>query len=101
MPDDWVTLGVRAEAVEFWRALEIDPFTAALAQGDGYGPSSARHRLAGLREVAGGWRAEGMSDADSLRWHRAGFSAREAAEWSRRGTSLEEAALATGHRMVG
>lgn len=101
MTDNWATLGVRAEAVEGWQSLGADAFTAALAQGDGYGPSSARHSLPGLREVAADWRAEGMSEADSLRWHRAGFSAREAAEWTGRGTPLDEAALAAGHRMVG
>lgn len=83
--DDWAHLGVRAESVEGWQALGVDAFTAALAQGDGYGPSSARHRLAALRAVSAAWRAVGLDDDAALRWHRAGVSAREATEWSKRG----------------
>lgn len=98
---DWSQLGVRSDTTDAWRSLGVDAFTAALAQGDGYGPSSARHQLEGLRHVAADWREVGMADADALRWHRAGFSAAEAAGWTSRGISLDEAALAAGHRLVG
>lgn len=98
---DWSQLGVPPEEVGEWRALGADAFTAALAIGDGYGPSSARHALKGIRAVASGWRSAGVSETEAIAWHRAGFSALEAAEWSARGTPLEEAALAAGHRMVG
>jgi hypothetical protein len=98
--EDWRALGVRAETVDAWRALGADAFTAALAEGDGYGPSSARHSLAAFEALARRWRAIGMDEGEALRWHRAGFSAREAAKWSAR-APLERAALAAGHRMVG
>ena|SRR5579863_7341953 len=98
---DWTELGVRPESVARWESLGVDAFTAALAQADGYGPSSAHHRLAGLRAVAGSWRATGMAAADALKWHRAGFSGTEASRWADRGVALEDAALAAGHRMVG
>ena len=102
MPDDdWTQFGVRPETVDEWQSLGVDEFTAALAQGDGYGPSSARHQLPGLRAVAASWRASGIDGVDALRWHRAGFSAQEAARWSARDVPLEEAALSAGHRMVG
>ncbi len=99
--EGWAELGVRPETTGEWQRIGADAFVAALAQGDGYGPSSARHQLGGLRAVAADWRATGLGDADALRWHRAGFAAREAAEWSARGIVLEDAALRAGHRMRG
>jgi hypothetical protein len=99
--EDWTELGVRQETVSGWQSLGVDAFTAALAQGDGYGPSSGSHHLAGLRSVAASWRAIGSGGVDALRWHRAGFAAREASRWWGEGVPLEEAALRAGHRMVG
>lgn len=98
---DWEGLGVRPEAVDAWRSLGVDAFVAALAQGDGYGPSSARHAMRLLVTVASAWRAAGLASAEGLRWHRAGFGPSAAREWLARGVTLDEAALAAGHRMVG
>jgi hypothetical protein len=99
--DDWADFGVRAELEPAWQALGLQPFEAALAQGDGYGPESARHYLRQLRAVAATWRQVGLASAEGLQWHRAGFGAREAARWLDSGSSLDAAALASGHRMVG
>ena len=99
--ESWTAVGVREETVSDWQSLGVDAFTAALAQADGYGPSSASHHLAGLRSVSASWCAVGMTGPDALRWHRAGFAAREASRWSGAGVPLEEAALRAGHRMVG
>jgi hypothetical protein len=99
--DGWRDLGVRTETVAAWQALGLEPFEAALAQGDGYGPESARHYLRQLRAVAAMWRLAGIATAEGLEWHRAGFGAREAARWLDKGVGLEAAALASGHRMVG
>lgn len=98
---DWSGLGVRADAVEAWQALGMDAFDAALAQGDGYGPTSARHYRSQLLAVAQTWRAAGLGDADGLAWHRAGFGAAEAVRWRARGMGLDTAALAAGRRMRG
>lgn len=99
--NEWEDLGIRSETVADWQALDVTPFLAALAQGDGYGPSSARHHLDQLRRVARSWRDAGLADLDGLRWHRAGFGALEAVRWRGQGTDLDAAAVAAGHRMVG
>lgn len=99
--EEWQELGVRDETVAAWKELGVDAFTAALAQGDGYGPSSARHYLGRLKEVVATWRSVDFATSDGLRWHRAGFGAREAGLWRDRGVGLDEAALEAGHRMVG
>lgn len=100
--EQWERLGVRAETVERWRALGFGPFEAALAQGDGYGPESARHVAKDLRGLARTWGRVALAPAEGLRWHRAGFAAREAARFEDRGIPLERAlAEGHGHRMVG
>lgn len=102
MADDaWEELGVRRETREAWKALAFEAFDAALAQGDGFGPSSARHHLPFLTHVASTWKSAGLASAEGLRWHRAGFGAGEAAEWLGKGVDLDAAAVAAGHRMVG
>ncbi|MGH9082725.1 MAG: hypothetical protein ACRDY3_04375 [Acidimicrobiales bacterium] len=100
--EQWEAFGVRPETVGAWRALGFGPFEAALAQGDGYGPQSARHAAARLRRLARSWRHVGLASAEGLRWHRAGFEAREAARWQDQGVDLEEVERrGGGHRLLG
>lgn len=94
--DQWEAFGVRAEAVDGWKALAFGPFEAALAQGDGYGPESARHAARQLRDLARSWRHVGLASAEGLRWHRAGLEAREAARLQDQGVTVDRA-LARGH----
>jgi hypothetical protein len=100
--EQWEAFGVREGTVEGWQALGFGPFEAALAQGDGYGPGSARHLGRRLQELARGWRHVGMASAEGLRWHRAGFEAKEAARLQDQGVPLERAiASGGGHRLAG
>ncbi|MGH9088013.1 MAG: hypothetical protein ACRDYZ_07860 [Acidimicrobiales bacterium] len=100
--EQWEAFGVRAESVEGWKALDFGPFEAAMAQGDGYGPESARHLAKPLRELARAWRHVGLASAEGLRWHRAGFEAREAARFQDEGVPLDRAlAAGGGHRLAG
>lgn len=101
-PEQWAAFGVRQDAVDGWKAIGFGPFEAALAQGDGYGPGSARHIGKKLQDLARGWRHVGMASAEGLRWHRAGFEAKEAARLQDLGVPLEQAiASGGGHRLAG
>jgi len=80
-PEDWEAFGVDPAQVAGWKMLGFDPFTAAIAQGDGYTPTFAVHYGRQLRATADCWRRVGLDSADGLRWHRAGFGAKEATRW--------------------
>lgn len=100
--EQWEAFGVRAETVDGWKALGFGPFEAALAQGDGYGPQSARHVGKQLRDLARSWRHVGLASAEGLRWHRAGLEAREAARLQDQGVAVDRAlSMGYGHRLAG
>lgn len=100
--EQWEAFGVRDDTVDGWKALGFGPFEAAMAQGDGYGPESARHFGRTLQDLAHTWRLMGLASAEGLRWHRAGFEAKEAARLQDQGVPLERAlAAGRGHRLGG
>ena len=98
---NWVTFGVRPAQVAGWEALGLEPFEAAMAQGDGFTPAFAVHYLRQLRATADRWRKVGLDSSDGLHWHRAGFGAKEATRWRALGVDADTARGERGYRTSG
>jgi hypothetical protein len=79
--DVWEVFGVPPAEVARWKALNFEPFEAALAHGDGFTPTAAVHYSRQLRKTADSWRRTGLNSVEGLHWHRAGFGPKEAIRW--------------------
>jgi hypothetical protein len=89
----WLDLGISAEDVSEWKANGFGAFEAALAQGDGFTPSFARHYRNQLRRIADTWIREGLDSVEGLHWHRAGFAAADAVQLRSQGVDVSTAQI--------
>lgn len=89
--DSWKEFGVPALEVQGWKALDFEPFAAALAHGDGFTPSNAIHSHRQLMKIAAAWRRVGMDSIEGLAWHRAGFGVKTAVQWHMDGVDVQTA----------
>lgn len=89
----WSDLGVRTEDVAEWKANGLGPFEAALAQGDGFTPTTVTHYRRQLRRIARPWARRGLDSREGLRWHQAGFAAGDALGWRSQGVDVATARI--------
>lgn len=100
--EEFEALGVDPNHVAGWMRLNVGPFEAALAQGDGFTPGFAVDYQGQLHRTAESWRRVGLDSHEGLRWHRAGFGAKEVTRWQLLGVDVEAArGLRAGYRHDG